>query len=254
MLEKILQLIPEDQTELYEAVKTQVEQSTKIKSEFIANISHEIRTPLTAILGFSNILLAENPTNLTDKQQRYINNITKSGRLLLSLINDLLDIAKIEAGSMNLSYEKFDSSELIAETVSSINSLADQKNISVKLDVKNIIVKADKGKVRQIIYNLLSNAIKFTPEKGNIIVKSDFNNSNLIVSVEDTGIGIAKSDHDKIFEEFRQIDSSYSRLQEGAGLGLTLTKKLVELHEGSIQFESTVGVGSRFWFILPKIE
>ncbi|MDD3013427.1 MAG: GAF domain-containing sensor histidine kinase [Candidatus Gastranaerophilales bacterium] len=242
---------------IYIAVKqaelfTQVKQATKLKSEFIANMSHEIRTPLNAIIGFSDMLQTGNYGNLSDKQKQYLGNITNSGKHLLSLINDLLDISKIEAESMEVNYERFDSEELIKNIVSSIKSLAIQKNITINSEIEGIILEADQKKVTQILYNLLSNAIKFTEEGGKIKIKSSLNEDKLVVMIEDTGIGIAKQDYDKVFVQFKQIDSSYTRKHEGTGLGLILTKCLVELHEGSIHFESEKDKGTRFWFVLPK--
>jgi signal transduction histidine kinase len=242
---------------IYIAVKqaelfTQVKQATKLKSEFIANMSHEIRTPLNAIIGFSDMLLTGNYGNLSDKQKQYLSNITNSGKHLLSLINDLLDISKIEAESMELNYEMFDSEELIKNIIASIKSLAIQKNILIDTEIERIIVEADQKKVRQILYNLLSNAIKFTEEGGKVRIKSSLNKNKMVILVEDTGIGIAKLDYDKVFAQFKQIDSSYTRKHEGTGLGLALTKCLVELHGGSIHFESEEGKGSRFWFTLPR--
>jgi len=236
------------QAELY----TQVKQATKLKSEFIANMSHEIRTPLNAIIGFSDMLQTCNYGSLSDKQKQYLGNITNSGKHLLNLINDLLDISKIEADSMELNYEVFNSKELVKNIINSIKSLAIQKNIEISTELEEVILKADQKKVTQILYNLLSNAIKFTEEGGKIKIKSNLNEDKLVVMIEDTGIGIAKQDYDKVFTQFKQIDSSYTRKHEGTGLGLTLTKCLVELHGGSIHFESEKGKGSRFWFILPK--
>jgi len=242
---------------IYIAVKqaelfTQVKQATKLKSEFIANMSHEIRTPLNAIIGFSDMLLTGNYGNLSDKQKQYLGNITNSGKHLLNLINDLLDISKIEAESMEVNYEIFDSEELIKNITASVKSLAIQKNITIETELEGIVLEADQKKVTQILYNLLSNAIKFTEEGGQIKVKSNLNEDKLVLMVEDTGIGIAKKDYDKVFVQFKQIDSSYTRKHEGTGLGLALTRCLVELHKGSIHFESQEGKGSRFWFILPK--
>lgn len=239
------------QKELKNAKQT-AELANSTKSDYLANMSHEVRTPLNAIIGFSDILLTGMYGQLNDKGHQYLKNISISGKHLLNLVNDLLDISKIEAGKIELMYEDLNSHLLIQEIVSGLKPLAVQKNVSINFELENIGIKADSKRLKQILYNLLSNAIKFTPEGGRILVKSDINDSNLVVLVEDTGIGIAKEDHDKIFQQFKQIDSSYSRTQEGTGLGLALTKKLVELHNGSIHFESEKDRGSRFWFILPK--
>lgn len=231
--------------------KQQSESANQIKSDFIASLSHELRTPLNAIIGFSDILLNDNGGKIGVKQEKYINNIAASGKHLLALVNDLLDISKIEAGKMELIYENFNSGKVIQDIVTGLKSLALKKKISVKIKLRDINVNADLKKFKQIIYNLLSNAIKYTPEGGKVLVHSDINESKLVVSVEDTGIGIAEKDYEQIFSHFKQIDSSYTKEQEGSGLGLSLTKKLVEMHNGSIYFNSELGKGSRFWFILP---
>ena len=235
------------QAELY----IQAQQSARFKSEFIATMSHEFRTPLNAIIGFTDMMLTGTYGQLPDKVNQYLGNVTKSGKHLLILVNDLLDISKIEAGKIDLSYGKFNASLTILDVVTGLNSLAIQKNLSIALDLTDVFVNADEIRFRQIIYNLLSNAIKFTHENGNVIVKSGVNGDNLVVSIEDTGIGIAKDDYEKIFEQFEQIDSSFVKAQGGTGLGLALTKKLIELQGGSIYFDSEVEQGSRFWFVLP---
>jgi GAF domain-containing protein len=234
------------QAELYE--KSQ--EATILKSEFIANISHEIRTPLNSILGFSQLI--DNPDCTIEKQRKYVNNISTSANYLLKLVNSILDFSKIESGKMDLFPEKFNSAEIIEETLSSVKSMTIQKNIRINAELSEIILDADVMKFKQIILNLLSNAIKFTNEGGKIIIRTKLKKNNLIVEVEDNGIGIAEADKAKIFNYFRQIDSSHSRNQEGTGLGLVLAKKLVELHEGTIGFESKEDKGSKFWFSLPK--
>ena len=239
-----------DHAVLFEEIK----QATELKTEFLANMSHEFRTPLNAIIGFSDMMLSGSYGKLSKKQLQYLNNISFSGKHLLNLVNDLLDISKIESGNMTLNCEKFNTAILLKEIIATLKPFADSKNIDIKSIAQDILITADRVRVRQIVYNLLNNAIKFTPENGEVIIKSDINNNKLIIMVEDTGIGIAEKDYDKIFAHFKQIDSSYSRKQEGTGLGLVLTKKLVELHNGSIHFDSEEGKGSRFWFILPKAE
>ena len=236
------------------ALYTQVQETTRLKSEFLANMSHEFRTPLNAIIGFSEMLITKNYGSLTDKQSEYLNNIALSGKHLLRLVNDILDLSKVEAGSVHLEYEKFNPSQVILETLSILDNMAFKKNIKIKSTFCDAILNADKGRFRQIMYNLLSNAIKFTGEGGKISIITSIVDEKLKVEIIDSGIGIADKDKDKIFMQFRQLDSSYARKQEGTGLGLALTKKLIELHKGYINFESQEGQGSKFWFVLPEME
>lgn len=231
---------------------TRIQESTKLKSEFLASMSHEFRTPLNAIIGFSEMILSEDFGKLNDKQRKFLNNITLSGKHLLNLVNDILDLSKIESGNMELNYEIFNVNIAIYETVSILKSMAIKKNISINTNLaENIVISADMNRFKQIMYNLLSNGIKFTEDNGQVSINSVFDNYNLKIEVIDTGIGISTKDKDKIFQEFRQIDSSYTRKQEGSGLGLKLTQKLIEMHKGIIDFESEAGKGSKFWFILP---
>lgn len=234
------------QAELY----ARSQDAARLKSEFITNVSHEIRTPLNAILGFSQLL--GNKTCPKEKHQKYLNNISLSADQLLKLINSILDFSKIESGKMDLCAEKFDALNTIEDVILSIKSMAIQKSITIKTELTNVVLYADVVKFKQILLNLLSNAIKFTNEQGQVIIRTKARKNEVIVEVEDNGIGIADEDTDKIFKYFRQLDSSHSRSQEGTGLGLALTKKLVELHNGEIGFESEKGKGSKFWFAIPK--
>ena len=240
-----------------------LERSNRVKNQFIANMSHELRTPLNSIIGFSDILLTDAFGSLNEKQARYANNVLTSGRHLLQLINNILDIAKIEAGRMTLDYSTFQLPAIIDEVMTIVQPLAAKKAVilEVKLDPELTEITADEIKLKQILYNLLSNAIKFTPQDGRVafvaekgVADSSGQGGQLLkISVIDTGIGIRTEDIDKVFEEFEQVDGSYSRRHEGLGLGLTLTKKLVELHGGIIRAESQFGKGSTFSFIMPTV-
>jgi len=232
---------------------TKVQETTKLKSEFLASMSHEFRTPLNAIIGFSDMLLSEDFGTLNEKQKKFMNNVALSGKHLLRLVNDILDLSKVESGNLEFNYEMFDVNYAIFETVSILKGMAIKKNISIETQLQeNIIINADTVRFKQIMYNLLSNAVKFTEDNGKIFINSIFEDGNLRIEISDTGIGISYENKDKVFQEFSQIDSSYARKQDGTGLGLTLTKKLVEMHNGSVDFESEEGQGSKFWFILPE--
>jgi PAS domain S-box-containing protein len=232
--------------------KRLAEEASRTKSEFLANMSHELRTPLNSVIGFSDILLEAEVGPLNEKQGRYISNISTSGKHLLDLINDILDISKIEAGEMYLNLEEFSISELISNVVNNTIPLAMKKNIEITSKTETAIVTADKSKIKQILYNLLSNAIKFTHENGFINISTEHSEGMIYVCVEDSGIGIKKEDIDKLFQPFKQIDSFYTRKYEGTGLGLALVKQLVEMHGGSIKVESEVENGSRFTFSFPE--
>jgi signal transduction histidine kinase len=229
----------------------QLEAASRHKSEFLANMSHELRTPLNAIIGFSEVLLERMFGELNDKQAEYLNDITSSGRHLLSLINDILDLSKIEAGRMDLELSTFDLPLALENALTLVRERAARHGIALALTVDKRLgaFAGDERKFKQILLNLLSNAIKFTPEGGRISVKAmPADNS---VEISDTGIGIAPEDQETIFEEFRQAGSDYARKREGTGLGLTLTKKFVEMHGGKIRVKSEVGKGSTFTFTLP---
>lgn len=231
---------------------SKAEKATKLKSEFLANISHEFRTPLNAIIGFSEMILIDKCKNLSEKDDSYIQNIHKSGKHLLRLVNDILDISKIESGNLDLNYEIFNIKPLICESLEFLESISKKKNININYCLHDCNVNADTLRFKQIILNLVTNAIKFSSENGFINIKSEIRNNNYIrIVVSDTGIGIDPGDREKIFKTFTQLDSSYSRRQEGSGLGLALTKKLVELHKGTIDFESEYGKGTEFWFEIP---
>ena len=231
------------------------ETANRTKSEFLAKMSHELRTPLNSIIGFSEMLEDETFGPLNEKQHRYVDNVLASGRLLLQVINDILDLSKVEAGRMELTLTQFEVAPALAEVRALIESLAERKHHTVEVDVEPGLpaIVADAAKFRQITVNLLSNAIKFTPDGGRIRIaaRRPPGEPMIEIAVSDNGIGIAAADTPRIFREFEQLDSEYVREQQGTGLGLALTKKLVELHGGRIQVESEIDRGSTFRFSLP---
>ncbi|HSE01701.1 MAG TPA: GAF domain-containing protein, partial [Burkholderiales bacterium] len=231
----------------------QLEVANKHKSEFLANMSHELRTPLNAIIGFSDVLLERMFGEMNAKQENYIGNIQASGKHLLSLINDILDLAKIEAGRMELDVTRVHIPSALQNAIVLIRERAQRQNIALSCNVDPEIadIPADERKFKQIMLNLLSNAVKFTPEGGRVDVDARLLDGHLEVSVKDTGAGIAKQDQQAVFEEFRQVGLQYSRKQEGTGLGLALTRRFVELHGGTIRLESELGKGSTFTFTIP---
>ena len=231
----------------------QVEIANQHKSEFLANMSHELRTPLNAIIGFSEVLQEKMFGEMNEKQSEYINDIHGSGKHLLSLINDILDLSKVEAGRMELDLATFNVPEAIDNALTLIRERASRHGIELQSDVAAQVteIKGDERKVKQILLNLLSNAVKFTPEGGRITVAARPADNMVEVSVTDTGIGIAPEDCDAVFEEFRQVGTDYTKKAEGTGLGLALTRKFVELHGGKIRVTSEVGKGSTFAFTLP---
>jgi two-component system sensor histidine kinase/response regulator len=234
--------------------KIGAEEASLAKSQFLANMSHELRTPMNAILGFSELLQDQTFGELNPKQARYIDNILNSGRHLLQLINDILDLSKIEAGRMELDARVFDAAVALNHVQNVVKPLAAKKQVTLVTEVDAPLppITADEAKFKQILYNLLSNAIKFTMEGGRVTVSARWNSPWLELSVSDTGIGIEPGDQSRIFGEFEQVDSSYARQHQGTGLGLTLTRKLVEMHGGRIRVESEgKGKGSTFSFVIP---
>jgi GAF domain-containing protein len=231
----------------------QIEAANRHKSEFLANMSHELRTPLNAIIGFSEVLQEKLFGELNEKQAEYTDDILTSGRHLLSLINEILDLSKVEAGRMELELATFDLPLAIDNARTFVRERATRHGITldVKVDERLGDFVGDERKIKQILLNLLSNAVKFTPEGGRIGINARQVDGSVEISVSDTGIGIAPEDEPKIFEEFRQVGSDYAHKVEGTGLGLTLAKKFVELHGGRIWVESEVGKGSTFTFMLP---
>jgi len=230
----------------------QLEVASQHKSEFLANMSHELRTPLNAIIGFSEVLNERMFGELNEKQAEYLRDIHASGTHLLSLINDILDLSKVEAGRMELELTEFDLPAAVDNAVTLIRERAGRKNITVRIAVEKQLgmMRGDERKIRQVLLNLLSNAIKFTPEGGSIEVAAAPSDGSVEVSVRDTGVGIAPEDLEAVFEEFRQVGASAAK-QEGTGLGLALARKFIELHGGRIWVKSQVGAGSTFTFTLP---
>jgi signal transduction histidine kinase len=232
----------------------QIEAANRHKSEFLANMSHELRTPLNAIIGFSEVLGERMFGELNEKQAEYTEDILSSGRHLLSLINEILDLSKVEAGRMDLELATFDLPLAIDNARTFVRERATKHGINLDVTVDDRLgdFVGDERKIKQILLNLLSNAVKFTPEGGRIGIDARKVDGAVEISVSDTGIGISSEDQAKIFEEFRQVGGDYAHKKEGTGLGLTLAKKFVELHGGRIWVESEVGKGSTFCFTLPE--
>ncbi|HEV8311729.1 MAG TPA: GAF domain-containing protein [Burkholderiaceae bacterium] len=232
----------------------QLEVADRHKSEFLANMSHELRTPLNAIIGFSEVLLERIFGELNDKQADYLRDIHESGRHLLNLINDILDLSKIEAGRMELDVQSFDAGAALANAMTLVRERAQRHGIALTLQADPQIgeIRADERKFKQILLNLLSNAVKFTPDGGRITTRARCVDGMLEVAVSDTGIGIAKADFEAVFEEFRQVGRDYTTKHEGTGLGLALTRRFVELHGGRIHVDSELGKGSTFTFTIPR--
>jgi PAS domain S-box len=236
------------------AAKIAAENANKVKSEFLATMSHELRTPLTAIIGFSDVLLEGIAGDLNQKQTNYVGHVSNAGKHLLELINDILDISKIEAGECELIYGQFEVSDVIYGVVSVLKPLSDKNkiNLCIDIDPELKMIVADRTKFKQILANLLSNAIKFTPEQGSVSVRAISQDDSIQISVQDTGIGIAVNDMDKLFQPFKQLNPCLNRKYEGTGLGLALSKKFVEMHGGSMWVESKVNEGSIFMFTIPQ--
>jgi signal transduction histidine kinase len=250
----------------------ELQRVTELKSQFLANMSHELRTPLNAIIGFSDLMLTGEPGTINETQREFLDSVLRNGNHLLGLINNVLDLSKIEAGGMTLSLALTDLKQCLQSAVADTASLRSAKNQSchIEFDEASLLAYADGTRVRQILFNLLSNASKFTPDRGQISISAVSTRAPLPfpterttdrprlvsreaawISISDTGIGIEPEDIPRLFQEFTQVDSSASRQAQGTGLGLALSRKFVELHGGTIGAESVPGRGSSFWFILP---
>jgi signal transduction histidine kinase/ActR/RegA family two-component response regulator len=244
-LEILNQRLKESNAELIRA--------NNLKSEFLANMSHELRTPLNAIIGFSELLMEQSTHPLLGDQREYVVDILSSGRHLLELINDILDLSKIEAGKMRLCLDEIDLEEVVEEAMMTLKVEASRKELRLEASLDGSLtgVVADRAKIKQIMTNLLSNAVKFTPAGGRVELSALQKDGFLEVSVKDSGIGIRTEDQDRIFAAFIQVDGSYARKYQGTGLGLTLVKRFVEMHGGEISVRSAVGKGSVFTFRIP---
>jgi signal transduction histidine kinase len=229
----------------------EAERANRLKSEFLARMSHDLRTPMNAVVGFSDLLAEEAEGPLHAVYKDYVERIQRGGRHLLDLINDLLDLSKIEAGRVELHPEEFLAAEALDEALSVIRPLAEAKRLRVESKVSpELLAYADRTRFKQILYNLLSNAVKYTPEGGRVDVESSISEDGLLLTVADTGVGIPPEEHEAVFKEFHQVGTTKG-VREGTGLGLAITRRLVELHGGKISVESEPGKGSRFSFTLP---
>jgi signal transduction histidine kinase/HAMP domain-containing protein len=234
----------------------ELEIASKHKSEFLANMSHELRTPLNAILGYTELILDKIYGEVPEKIQEVLERLEKNGRHLLGLINNVLDLSKIEAGQLTLSLSEYSMGEVVQTVFTSVEALAAEKKLELKVMVPTDLTtgKGDEQRIAQVLLNLLGNAIKFT-EEGEVGVEVTVSNETFLVSVSDTGPGLSEADQKKIFEDFQQADGSTTRGKDGTGLGLSIAKKIIEMHGGRIWVESTLGKGSTFWFKLPvKVE
>ncbi len=232
----------------------EVERANRLKSEFLASMSHELRTPLHTIIGFSELLTEELKGPLNEDQKRFISHIHKDSLHLLELINEVLDLSKIEAGRLELHPEPFEMAAAMDETLSSIRALAAPKSITVERRAAGgVPLHADRVRFKEILYNLLSNAVKFTPDGGKVWIEAAVEVDSIVtISVVDTGIGIAADEHESVFDKFYQVGPTTKGVREGTGLGLAITKRLVEQHGGKLWLESEPGKGSRFTFALPR--
>jgi signal transduction histidine kinase len=233
-------------------VYTELEAASRHKSEFLASMSHELRTPLNAIIGFSQVLREQMFGPVNEKQAEYLDDIVSSGNYLLALINDVLDLSKVEAGQVELEMQPFSVREALERGVVMVRERATEDGVDIALasDLDVDVVEGDERRIKQVIFNLLSNAVKFTPPGGEVDVSAARVNGEVRISVADTGPGVAVEDQERIFEEFQQTEAGLEQ-REGTGLGLALSKRFVELHGGRIWVESVPEKGASFTFTLP---
>jgi signal transduction histidine kinase len=261
---RLYQSVEEASRELATKIN-ELERANRMKAQFLANMSHELRTPLNSVIGFSEMLLAGAMGSLTTDMKDALDTVARNGRHLLGLVNDILDLSKVDAGRMDLHLVPTDVRRLIPDVLAGMESLVQAKGLRISVEIADgpLAVRADEMRVRQVLYNLLSNAVKFTPAGGAIAVSAlptraalpanggRVERDAVRVAVADTGIGIAVTDLPRLFEEFSQLDATFARRHEGTGLGLALVKRFVELHGGQIGVESALGRGSTFWIELP---
>jgi two-component system cell cycle sensor histidine kinase PleC len=238
----------------YSEEKTRAEEANQTKSKFLANMSHELRTPLNAIIGFSEIMGSGMFGTLgSEKYQEYCHDILTSGHYLLEVINDILDMSKIEAGRMKLDMEQLDLSKTLAESLRVVSGRADNKNLSLDADIDGAIpVVADRRAIKQIIVNLLSNAVKFTPDGGKVVVRSRLLSDSIVLMIADTGIGIAPHSLQRLGRPFEQVESQLTKTYHGSGLGLAIARSLTGLHGGSMRLRSKLGAGTVVCVSLPR--
>ena len=230
-----------------------VEKANRLKTNFLTTMSHELRTPLNAIVGFADLLSRETAGPLTEKQERFVRHVKESARHLLALIDDILDISKIEAGHLDLKFEQFSLSSAADEVLSTLRPLAATKEIDLAIELSgDPSLHADRVRVKQMLYNLLSNAIKFTPSGGRVKLATTFDKDSIHILVIDTGIGIPREEHETVFETFHRRTDPAQDVCEGTGLGLSITKLLVEQHGGKIWLASEPEKGSEFHLMIPR--
>jgi signal transduction histidine kinase len=235
-----------------EARNREIERANRLKSEFLASMSHELRTPLHTIIGFAELLREGHEGVLSEAQSRFVNHIHRDSEHLLELINDVLDLSKIEAGGLTLKREIYPLTRSVGEALDAVRPGAAAKGIAIEeRGERDSLVDADPLRVKEMLYNLLSNAVKFTPEGGEVWIETGEDAGFVRVTVGDTGIGIPATEQENIFDKFYQVGNTTRGVREGTGLGLSITKELVQMHGGWMEVESTPGEGSRFTFTLP---